>query len=120
MLPTGTALTILVLLAPRTFAFQHNHAVGLEGLTFPITTASAGATLLFIFYPGLHNVMQGVFSSPCTPLAGGQLALRARNQRHRARSHDVRSPHHEHRPAVVLLLQDAHCQAGMVGVVNEP
>jgi hypothetical protein len=33
-------------------------------------------------------------------------------------AHDVRSPHHEHRPAVVLLLQDAHCQAGMVGVVN--
>ena len=32
MLPTGTALTILVLLTPRTFAFQHNITVGLEGL----------------------------------------------------------------------------------------
>ncbi|XTI90469.1 hypothetical protein V2W45_1345156 [Cenococcum geophilum] len=105
MPPTGTPLTILALLTPRTFAFQHNITVGLEGLTFNPHNhrlRRRHAPLPLLPRPAQRRARS------LLPLYASrrrlQLALRARNQRHRARSHDVRSPRHEHRPAVVLLL----------------
>ena len=66
--------SILPLIAlPLSLAKTITIGVGEGGLVFKpeSVTADVGDLLDFHFYPKNHSVVQGTFSSPCQPLAGG-------------------------------------------------
>ncbi len=66
--------SILPLVAlPISLAKTITIGVGEGGLVFKpeSVTADVGDLLDFHFYPKNHSVVQGTFSSPCQPLAGG-------------------------------------------------
>ena len=58
---------------PISLAKSITIGVGEGGLVFKpeSVTADVGDLLQFHFYPKNHSVVQGSFSTPCQPLAGG-------------------------------------------------
>lgn len=60
-------------LVATALAVAHDVQVGSEGASYTpnLTIAAAGDTVTFHFFPGHHDVAQGTFSKPCTPLEGG-------------------------------------------------
>ena len=66
--------SLLPLIAvPLSLAKSITIGVGEGGLVFKpeSVTADIGDLLQFHFYPKNHSVVQGSFSTPCQPLAGG-------------------------------------------------
>ena len=66
--------SLLPLIAvPISLAKSITIGVGEGGLVFKpeSVTADVGDLLQFHFYPKNHSVVQGSFSTPCQPLAGG-------------------------------------------------
>ena len=66
--------SLLPLIAlPLSLAKSITIGVGEGGLVFKpeSVTADVGDLLQFHFYPRNHSVVQGSFSTPCQPLAGG-------------------------------------------------
>ncbi|KAH8831504.1 Cupredoxin [Flagelloscypha sp. PMI_526] len=54
-------------------AAEYSVNVGQNGFVFdpPSTTAAAGDTIVFHFFPKAHSVTRSSFEAPCTPLADG-------------------------------------------------
>lgn len=61
------SLTALASIASTANAVVHQVAVGETGLAYNpnTTTAAVGDTVVFTFYPRSHNVVQGLYTSPC-------------------------------------------------------
>ena len=115
MMHTFTVLASLSLV----YAATHEIDVGESGLTFdPQTfTAQPGDTLIFHLYPS-HDVVQGDFSSPCTPSSNGFYS-----------GPFSQTDNGKKRFVVTVNSSDAmywycsvpqHCQGGMVGGINLP
>jgi plastocyanin len=99
-------------------SINHDITVG-PALSFSpnTTSASAGDTLTFHFFPGKHNVAQSSFSTPCAPSPNGFY------------SGFIVPDSGEDSTKFVVMVNDTqpiwfycsevmHCQLGMVGVVN--
>lgn len=115
------SLTIAFALAGLSLAKNIDIKVSDENANLSFTpassTADAGDTLTFHFYPHAHNVVQADFASPCQPSANGFF------------SGTIPSSSGENGTTFIVHVQDLnpiwfycsvydHCTNGMVGVVN--
>jgi plastocyanin len=98
----------------------------MNGLAFTPTTVSAapGDTLLFTFQGGMHNVVQGDYSNPCKPLAGGFSSpfITGGTSDNLTVAADIvyEITVEDKEPTWFYCSVDLHCEEGMVGLVNEP
>lgn len=129
---------------PLSLAKDITIGVGEGGLVFypESVTADVGDLLQFHFYPKNHSVVQGSFSSPCQPLAGGVysgfMPVTAEGV---SQEPTIACIHHvdpnvetdttmqntifqvtvnNTDPIYLYCSQIKHCQAGMAMVVNPP
>jgi plastocyanin len=108
-----SGLTLLGVAAAAT----HIIAAGKSGLIFSpdTTTAAVGDNLVFDFSPG-HDVTQGAYDSPCTPVAGGFYSGFISSTTKNKFIVKVNSTD----PIWFYCSVQGHCQGGMVGVINPP
>jgi len=89
--------------------------VGADGNSYSQSTVTAdvGDTVSFHFQ-GRHNVIQAAFDSPCSPLSGGfSVPIQTNNAVFTVAITDTD-------PKWFYCSVAAHCQGGMVGVINPP
>jgi len=104
-----------VVLASAAYAKDVSVTVGASGNTFEPSTIAAdvGDTVSFHFQ-GRHDVIQAAFDSPCSPLAGGfSVPIQAGNGVFTVAITDTD-------PKWFYCSVAAHCQSGMVAVINPP
>ncbi|OXV09553.1 hypothetical protein Egran_02684 [Elaphomyces granulatus] len=115
------SLVVSALLASAVSAKTIEVKVGDGGLTYSPnkTTADAGDEVAFIFYPQNHTVNQASFSNPCRPQKDGFFSGFI-NSTFGPASNQFVITVKDTSPIWFYCGQAAHCQAGMVGVINEP
>lgn len=103
------------------FAANHDVKVGMDKLTFSpnTTTAAAGDTVTFHFYPAKHNVVRAAFASPCEPLAGGFFSGFVPTSSGESMTTFMITVN-DTKPIWFYCSQASHCQSGMVGAINAP
>ena len=101
------------------FAANHDVKVGMDALTFSpnTTTAAAGDTVTFHFYPQKHSVVQAAFASPCEPLAGGFFSGFVPTSSGESMTTFMITVNNT-KPIWFYCSQGKHCQSGMVGAIN--
>jgi plastocyanin len=117
---------LISLLSPTLFtittlAASHDILVGSTGLAFSpdSITAAAGDTLVFRFYPGHHNVVQGSFSTPCSYSSPGFYSGFTDSASGEA-SQIFTVTVNDTNPIWIYCSEFYHCQGGMSMVVNPP
>jgi plastocyanin len=113
-------LSVLSFVAGLASAANHDVMVGQSGLTFSPNnlTAAQGDTVTFHYYPKAHSVVQAAFASPCQPLSGGFFSGFVPSSTGEANMTFVITVNST-KPIWYYCSQGMHCQAGMVGVINE-
>jgi plastocyanin len=103
------------------FAANHDVKVGMDSTTFSpnTTTAAAGDTVTFHFYPAKHSVVQAAFASPCEPLAGGFFSGFVPTSSGESMTTFMITVNNT-KPIWFYCSQAKHCQSGMVGAINAP
>jgi plastocyanin len=113
---------LLSITLPTALCATHDIVAGDDGkLAFVpnVTHASPGDTLIFHFYPGHHNVAQGAFNQPCQPSPGGFYSgYIDPDQGESKTTFEVKVNSTD--PLWIYCGAPAHCEAGMVGVINPP
>ena len=120
MLYTMHFLSVLGLVSAAAAA-SHDIQVGMGGLKFTpsSTTAAVGDTVVFHYYPGNHDVVQGAFASPCAPLSGGFYSGFIDTTGGVA-SNVFTVTINDTNPIWIYCSQVTHCQQGMAAVINPP
>jgi hypothetical protein len=95
----------------------------LEGLRYSpnVTTAAVGDTVVFHFWPGPHDVVQGDYNSPCNPAKGAFYSGfispdGASGEAGKVFTITINNTD----PIWIYCSETAHCQNGMVAVINPP
>jgi len=95
----------------------------LEGLQYSpnVTTAAMGDTVVFHFWPGPHDVVQGDYNNPCNPLtdafySGFISPSGTSGEADKVFTITINSTD----PIWIYCSETAHCQNGMVAVINPP
>ncbi|KAL3419319.1 hypothetical protein PVAG01_09541 [Phlyctema vagabunda] len=121
-----TRLLLLLALPTLIRAATHNIQVGnelsgLENLVFTpnVTTAAPGDTLVFHFYPGNHNVVQGQFDNPCAPSTAGFYSGYIDSESGEAQDLFTVTVN-DTAPIWIYCSERRHCQNGMVAAINPP
>ena len=102
------------------FAANYDVKVGMDStLTFSpnTTTAAAGDTVTFHYYPMKHSVVQAAFASPCEPLAGGFFSGFVPTSSGESTTTFMITVN-DTKPIWFYCSQAKHCQSGMVGAIN--
>ncbi|KAH8799930.1 Cupredoxin [Hyaloscypha sp. PMI_1271] len=101
-------------------SINHDITVG-PALSFSpnTTSASAGDTLTFHFFPGKHDVAQSSFSTPCAPSPNGFYSGFIVPDSGEDSTKFVVTVN-DTQPIWFYCSEVMHCQLGMVGVVNPP
>lgn len=115
-------------LAGAAAAATHDIKVGndlktLEGLRYSpnVTTAAVGDTVVFHFFPGQHDVSQGDYNSPCNPLKDGFYSgfiVPDSGSGEADKIFTIKINNTD--PIWLYCSETAHCQNGMVAVINPP
>jgi plastocyanin len=115
------SLVVGALLASAVSAKTINVKVGDGSLTYSpnSTKAEVGDEVAFIFYPLNHTVNQASFSNPCIPLKDGFFSGFINSSSGPASNEFVITVK-DTSPIWFYCGQAAHCENGMVGVINEP
>lgn len=123
-----TNLSYILGLAGAVAAATHVVKVGndlrtLEGLRYSpdVTTAAVGDTVDFHFWPGKHDVVQGDYDSPCNPLKDGFYSgfiTPAGSSGEADKIFTIKINNTD--PIWIYCSETAHCQNGMVAVINPP
>jgi len=102
-------------LSSLAYAADIQVTVGASGLTYsPDTvTAAVGDTVSFHFSRSRHSVVEAAFDTPCQPLANG-FGVPAQSSSDAVFTVTVTDTN----PLFFYCSVAAHCQAGMVGVIN--
>jgi plastocyanin len=95
----------------------------LEALRYSpnVTTAAVGDTVVFHFWPGHHNVVQGDYSNPCNPskdafYSGFISPSGASGEADKVFTITINNTD----PIWFYCSETEHCQNGMVAVINPP
>lgn len=114
---------LLFLLVAGAVGFASAKTINIAAADYTFTpgtsTADKGDILNFHFYPHQHNVVQGVFNKPCTPLANGFFSgtiAAPSGPANATFSVEVK----DDQPIWFYCSVGKHCQRGMVGVINAP
>jgi plastocyanin len=101
-------------------AATHDILVGNSGLAFSpnSTTAAKGDTVVFHFYPGNHDVVQGDFNSPCSTSGGFYSGFVDSGSGATSKTFTITI--NDTNPIWIYCSQIEHCQLGMVMVINPP
>jgi len=106
--------------ASSTGGKTHMISVGVDGLTFSPDTleANVGDKVMFMFWPEEHSVVQGSFDEPCWPSSdqaffSGYVPVKS-GKSDTTFTIDIKNTD----PIWIYCSQTAHCQGGMVGVIN--
>ena len=124
----STSLPYLVSFFSAAAATTHDINVGndlktLEGLRYSpnVTTAAVGDTVVFHFWPGPHDVVQGDYNSPCNPLKNAFYSGFIQPASSSGEADQVFTIIiNDTNPIWIYCSEIAHCQNGMVAVINPP
>lgn len=102
-------------------AASHSILVGKDGDSFSPDSviAAVGDTLVFKFYPGNHNVIQGNYNKPCHPLDSAFYSGFVSTESGPA-SNTFSVKVNSTDPIWIYCSQGEHCQSGMAAVINPP
>jgi plastocyanin len=120
MAPNLFSLLALPLISLASAA-SHDILVGQGGLSFSpkSTTAAPGDKLVFHFYPGPHDVVQGSFSTPCSFSSPGFYSGFIDTKSGEASEKFIVTVN-DTKPIWIYCSRVIHCQSGMAMVVNPP
>lgn len=95
----------------------------LEGLRYSpnTTTAAVGDTIVFHYWPGPHDVVQGDYNNPCDPVKNGFYSgfitpTGASGEADEMFTITINNTD----PIWIYCSETAHCQNGMAAVINPP
>jgi plastocyanin len=114
------SLVSLLTLITAAAATTHDILVGNAGTQYSpnSTTAAQGDTVVFHFYPGNHNVVQGDFNQPCSTSGGFYSGFVDSESGATAQTFTITI--NDTNPIWIYCSQQEHCQLGMVMVINPP
>src|SRR5277367_4008574 len=101
-------------------AASHDVLAGSEGFSYSPSSlkAAKGDTVVFHFYPGNHDVVQGNFDSPCSNSGGFYSGFI--DSESGASSTTFTITIADTNPIWIYCSQINHCQQGMAMVINPP
>jgi plastocyanin len=119
MHPTTSLLALLTLISAAAAA-SHDVNVGENGFSYSPNsiTAAEGDTVVFHFWPGDHDVVQGDFDTPCSTSGGFYSGFV--NPESGASSVTFTITINDTNPIWIYCSQTEHCQEGMVMAINAP
>jgi plastocyanin len=119
MHPTTNLFALFTLIATATAA-SHVVNVGENGFAFTpnSVTAAKGDTVVFYFYPGDHDVVQGDFNTPCSTSGGFYSGFFNPESGVSSETFTITIDNTD--PIWIYCSQVTHCQSGMVMAINAP
>jgi plastocyanin len=117
---SATGFLFLLTLIAAAAATKHDILVGSPGFVYSpnSTTAAKGDTVVFHFYPGNHDVVQGDYNKPCSTSGGFYSGFI--NPKTGPGPETFTITINDTNPIWIYCSQQSHCQLGMVMVINPP
>lgn len=100
-----------------------NDLSGIQSLRYTpnVTTAAPGDYVVFHFYPGHHNVVQGSFNDPCQPMTGDGGFYSGFIDSESGEAAEIFTIKiNDTEPIWIYCSQGEHCEHGMVAAINPP
>lgn len=120
----GYVIGIATVVAAATHEIKvGNDLKTLQGLRFSpnVTTAAVGDTVVFHFWPGHHDVVQGDYNNACNPSKDGFFSGFISPSGSSGEADKIFTVTINNTDPIWFYCSEVeHCQNGMVGVINPP